>query len=98
MNRTLKMHNPPHPGEVLKELYIEPLNLSIKALAEEFLHVRRATLSNVVNENASISTIMAIRLAKTFGTTPDLWLNMQMQYDLWQAQQVYKADDVKICC
>ncbi len=97
MKKQLKMHNPPHPGEVLKELYLEPLGLSVTRLAEH-LGVRRATMSDIINAKASVSSIMAIRLGKAFNTTPLLWLEMQTQYDLWQAQSRYNADDVKICC
>lgn len=97
MKRDFKMYNPPHPGEVIRELYIEPLGITIKSLAEH-LGVRRATISDVINGNASVSPIMAIRLAKAFKTTPDLWLGMQIDYDLWQAQQSYHADDVKLVC
>ena len=82
----MKMHNPPHPGEVLKELCIEPLELTITDAAEA-LGVSRKTLSAILNGRAGISPEMAIRLSKAFATTAESWLNQQMQYDLWQAQQ-----------
>lgn len=82
----MKMHNPPHPGEVLKELCIDPLELTITDAAEA-LGVSRKTLSAILNGRAGISPEMAIRLSKAFGTTAESWLNQQMQYDLWQAQQ-----------
>jgi antitoxin HigA-1 len=82
----MKMHNPPHPGEVLKELCIEPLNLTVTEAAEA-LGVSRKTLSAIVNCRAGISPEMAIRLGKAFGTTAESWLNQQMHYDLWQAEQ-----------
>ena len=80
----MKMHNPPHPGEVLKELRIEPLELTITDAASA-LGVSRKTLSSILNGRAGISPEMAIRLSKAFGTSAESWLNQQMQYDLWQA-------------
>jgi addiction module HigA family antidote len=82
----MKMHNPPHPGEVLKELCIEPLNLTVTETAEA-LGVSRKTMSAILNGKAGISPEMAIRLSKAFDTSPESWLNQQMQYDLWQAEQ-----------
>ena len=90
----MKMHNPPHPGEVLKELCIEPLNLTVTEAAEA-LGVSRKTLSAILNGRAGISPEMAIRLAKAFGTSPESWLNQQMQYDLWQAEQTVGDIEVK---
>lgn len=80
------MHNPAHPGEVLKELYLEPLSLTVMEAARK-LGVTRKTLSRLVNTWAGVSPEMALRLAKAFNTTPGSWLNMQKTYDLWQAQQ-----------
>ncbi|CAN5638260.1 HigA family addiction module antitoxin [soil metagenome] len=85
----MDMHNPPHPGEVLRELYLEPLALSVTAAAEG-LGVTRKTLSAIVNGRAGISSVMAMRLAKAFGGSATSWLNMQQQHDLWRAKQ--KAD------
>ncbi|GMW02704.1 MAG: transcriptional regulator [Candidatus Hydrogenedentota bacterium] len=82
----LTMHNPPHPGEVLKDLCLEPLGLSITAAAKS-LGVSRKTLSAVVNGHAGISPEMAIRLSMAFDTTPESWLTQQMQYDLWHTKQ-----------
>ena len=89
----MKMHNPPHPGEVLRELCIEPLNLTVTEIAEA-LGVSQEVLSSVLNGKASISPEMAIRLSKAFGTSAESWLNQQMQYDLWQAEKI--IGDVKI--
>ena len=72
-----KMHNPPHPGEVLKELCIEPLNLTVTEAAEA-LGVSCKTLSAILNGKAGISPEMAIRLSKAFGTSAESWLNQQM--------------------
>jgi addiction module HigA family antidote len=82
----MNMHNPPHPGEVLRELCIEPLGLTVTAAAKS-LGVSRKTLSAILNERAGISPEMAIRLSKAFDTTAESWLNQQMQYDLWIATQ-----------
>jgi addiction module HigA family antidote len=90
----MKMHNPPHPGEVLKELCIEPLNLTVTEAAEA-LGVSRKTLSAILNCRAGISPEMAIRLGKAFGTTAESWLNQQMKYDLWQAEQAVGNIEVK---
>jgi len=82
----MKMHNPPHPGEVLKALCLEPLGLSVTRAAEA-LGVSRKTLSAILNGRAGISAEMALRLSKAFGTTPESWLNQQMHYDLWLTQK-----------
>lgn len=82
----MKMHNPPHPGEVLRELCIEPLGLSVTRAAEG-LGVSRKTLSAILNGRAGISPEMAIRLSKAFGTSAESWLNQQAQYDLWVAEK-----------
>ena len=80
------MHNPPHPGEVIKELCLEPLGLSVTDAAKA-LGVSRKTLSAILNGRSGVSPEMALRLAKAFDTSPESWLNQQMQYDLWQAEQ-----------
>ncbi len=89
----MRMHNPPHPGEILKELCLEPLELSITEAARA-LGVSRKTLSAIVNGRAGISPEMALRLAKAFGTTPESWLNQQMQYDLWVTE--HSGIDIKV--
>lgn len=82
----MKMHNPPHPGGILRELCLEPLDLSVTRAAEA-LGVSRKTLSAILNGRAGISPEMAIRLSKAFGTSAESWLNQQMQFDLWVAEQ-----------
>jgi|SRR5579863_5025164 addiction module HigA family antidote len=79
----MRMHNPPHPGLVLRE-YLGDLAVTTAAA---HLRITRVTLSRVLNGKAGISAAMAIRLAAALGTTPELWMNMQSQYDLWRAQQ-----------
>ena len=87
------MYNPPHPGEVLKELCLEPLGISVTEAADS-LGVSRKTLSSILNGRAGISPEMAIRLSIAFDTSPESWLNQQSQYDLWQAEQ--NRDSLKV--
>lgn len=91
----MHMHNPPHPGEVLKELYITPLNLTITDVAQG-IGITRKAVSELVNKKYGISPNMAIRLAKAFSTTPESWLNLQQQYDLWQAKKKGKFTKIKV--
>jgi addiction module HigA family antidote len=88
------MHNPPHPGEVLRELCLEPLGITVTDAAKA-LGVARKTLSSILNGRSGISPEMAIRLAKAFDTSPESWLNQQVQYDLWEAGQHSKKIKVK---
>ncbi len=81
------MHNPPHPGEVLRTLCLEPLGLSVTKAAKA-LGVSRKTLSSILNGRAGISPEMAVRLSIAFDTTAESWLNQQSQYNLWQAEQL----------
>ncbi|VAW63549.1 Antitoxin HigA, partial [hydrothermal vent metagenome] len=87
------MHNPPHPGEVIKELCLEPLGLTITDAAKG-LGISRKTLSSILNGKAGISPEMAVRLSIAFNTSSESWLNQQSQYDLWQAEQHRKDLDV----
>ena len=91
----MEMHNPPHPGETLKILYMEPLELTIQALAAR-LGVERKAISRLINGHGGVSAEMAIRLGKAFNTTPDLWLNKQRCYDLWHARQHMKKETARI--
>lgn len=91
------MHNPPHPGEVIRELCLEPLELSVTEAAEG-LGVSRKTLSAILNAHAGISPEMALRLSMAFDTTPESWLNQQTQYDLWTAKRAKKKLRVKKLC
>jgi addiction module HigA family antidote len=79
------MYNPPHPGEILKELYFEPLSLSVTEAARA-LNTTRKTLSAILNGRSGISPLMALKLSIAFDTTPESWLELQNQYDLWQEQ------------
>ena len=79
------MHNPPHPGEIIKELCLEPLGLSVTAAAKA-LGVSRKTLSSIINGKAGISPEMAVRLSIAFNTSSESWLSQQVQYDLAQVE------------
>jgi len=82
----MRMHNPPHPGEVLKSLCLEPLGVSVTDAARA-LGVSRKTLSGILNGRVGISPEMAVRLSLAFDTTAESWLAQQLQYDLWRAEQ-----------
>jgi addiction module HigA family antidote len=88
------MHNPPHPGEVIKRQCLEPLGLTVTEAAEG-LGVSRNTMSMLINGRLGISPEMAIRLSQGFGGSPESWLRQQMDYDLWQAQQKAKTINVR---
>lgn len=90
----MKMHNPPHPGEILRELCIEPLELSITETARA-LGTTRKTLSAILNGRSGISPEMALRISLAFGTSSESWLNQQTQYDLWEAEKKRKLLNVK---
>jgi antitoxin HigA-1 len=82
----MRMHNPPHPGEVIKSLCLEPLGITVTQAADA-LGVSRKTLSAILNGRAGISPEMAVRLSIAFSTTAESWMNQQTQYDLWHAEQ-----------
>jgi addiction module HigA family antidote len=88
------MHNPPHPGEILRELCLEPLGLTITEAADA-LGVSRKTLSAILNGRAGISPEMAVRLSIAFDTSAESWLSQQSQYDLWIAEQDRKKLKVR---
>lgn len=77
-------HNPPHPGEILHEFYLEPLDISVTQAAQKLV-ISRPRLSDIINGKAGISPMMALKLSRAFNTTPYYWMNMQNSYDLWQA-------------
>lgn len=90
----MKMHDPPHPGEVLKELCLAPLGITVTEAAKA-LGISRKTLSAILNGRAGISPEMAVRLSIAFDTTAESWLNQQVQYDLCQAERKRKKLRVK---
>ena len=90
----MPMHNPSHPGGIVKRQCLEPLGLSV-AEAAGGLGITRQVLSDIVNEKSGISVDMAIRLSKAFGSSPETWLGMQMAHDLWQAREYGEQVEVK---
>ncbi len=90
----MTMHNPPHPGEFIRETYIEPFDISIRSLAES-LGVSPSTLARVVSTRSAISPEMALRLSKALGRSPESWLALQLNYDLWQAKKSADLSDVQ---
>lgn len=81
-----RKRTPGHPGGILRRLYMEPLGISVSDLTET-IQVPEGTISGIIAEEATIFPDVALRLSKAFGTTPDLWMNLQKNYDLWQAMQ-----------
>ena len=90
----MSMHNPPHPGEFIREVYLEPLNVSFWIVAEK-LKVSPSTFHRLIKGQSNISSEMALRLSKTLGRTPESWLAMQDNYNLWQAKQRVNLDEVE---
>ncbi|HEY4195392.1 MAG TPA: HigA family addiction module antitoxin [Mucilaginibacter sp.] len=91
----LRQKMPPvHPGEILKEIYLDPLGITITALANN-VGVARKTVSQLINGHMGVSAEMALRLGKAFGTTPELWLNMQRNFDLWHAGSRIKVSHIR---
>jgi addiction module HigA family antidote len=88
------MHNPPHPGEIVRYECLEPLGLTVTRAAQG-LRITRQALSELVNEKAGVSVEMSIRLSQAFGSTPETWLGMQTAYDLWQARERAKEIEVE---
>jgi antitoxin HigA-1 len=88
-----RMRPPRHSGGILKRHYMKPLSLTVSELAA-VLGVTRKTLSKIVNERGAVTPDMVLRLSKAFRITPELWLNLQRTYDLWQAS--HKSDDWKM--
>jgi addiction module HigA family antidote len=82
----MKMHNPPHPGEILKGLWLEPMGITVSQAADA-LGVSRNSLSKIVNGHRSVTPEMAMRLSLAFGSSPESWLGHQAAFDLWQIEQ-----------
>ena len=91
----MSMYNPPHPGEFIREVYLEPLNISFRLVAEK-LKVSPSTFHRLVKGQSNISSEMALRLSKTLGRSPESWLAMQDNYNLWQAKQRVNLDEVEV--
>ena len=90
----MRMHNPPHPGEIIREFCIEPLNITVTDAAKA-LGVTRKTFSALLNGQSGVSSEMALRLSKVFGRSPEGWLKLQLQYELWQTQQSVDLNNLK---
>ena len=90
----MAMHNPPHPGEFIAATYLEPFNVSCRSLAQH-LDVAASTLSRVLKGQSGISPEMALRLSKALGRSPESWLAMQDNYDLWFAKKAVKLGKVQ---
>lgn len=91
----MNMHNPPHPGEFIYDVYIEPSGLSCRYLAKQ-LDVASSTLNRVLKGQSAVSPEMALRLSKSLGRTPESWLAMQDAYDLWHAKQRLNLANVQV--
>ena len=89
----MAMYNPPHPGEFISATYIEPFNISCRNLARH-LDVAASTLNRLIKKQSGISPEMALKLSKVLGRSPESWLNMQDNYDLWQAKKHIKLGNV----
>jgi len=90
----MAMHNPPHPGEFIRAVYLEPFNVSAHIVAKN-LGVSASTFNRVISCKSGVSPEMALRLSKVLGRSPESWLAMQDQYNLWQAMQNTNLDDVR---
>ena len=87
------MQNPSHPGEVLKELYLDPLDMSAITLAKR-LYVPRTRIERLLKEETALTVDTALRLARFFGTTPEYWMNLQRAWDIAQAKATVDVSDI----
>lgn len=90
----MSMYNPPHPGEFIREVYLEPLGISYRTVAAK-LKVAPSTFVRLIKGQSNISSEMALRLSKTLGRSPESWLIMQNNYNLWHARQRLNLDEVE---
>lgn len=90
----MSMHNPPHPGEFIREVYLEPHQISYRNVAQK-LDVAPSTFNRLIKGQSNVSSEMALRLSKTLGRSPESWLAMQSNYDLWIARQKVDLDKVE---
>jgi addiction module HigA family antidote len=90
----MTMYDPPHPGEFIEEVYMKPFGLSGRFLAEK-LAVSPSTFSRILKKQSSVTPEMALRLSIALGRTPESWLAMQDNYDLWQIRQKTSFDNVR---
>jgi antitoxin HigA-1 len=90
----MSMYDPPHPGEFIREVYLEKLEVSSRTVAAK-LKVAPSTFTRLLNGKSSVTPEMALRLSKTLGRSPESWLAMQNNYDLWQTRKRLNMDDVE---
>ncbi len=90
----MNMHNPPHPGEILQGLWLEPMGVTV-TIAAEALGISRQSLSKIVNGSRGVTPEMAVRISRAFGGTPESWLGHQAAYDLWRIEQNKEVPDLK---
>ena len=91
----MSMYDPPHPGEFIREVYLDPLEVSSRTVAAK-LKVSPSTLTRLLNGQSSVTPEMALRLSKTLGRSPESWLAMHFRsYDLWQMRQHFDVDQVE---
>lgn len=90
----MTMHNPPHPGEFIREVYMEPFGITGRQLASK-LNVSPSTLNHILNGASGISSEMALRLSKALGRSPESWLALQDNHELWGARQTVDLDGVE---
>lgn len=90
----MAMYDPPHPGEFIREVYLEPYNISHRSVAKK-LKVSSSTFNRLINGESHVSPEMALRLSKTLGRSPESWLSMQDNYDLWHARKKVDLKEVE---
>jgi addiction module HigA family antidote len=90
----MSMYDPPHPGEFIREVYLEELQVSSRTVAAK-LKVAPSTFTRLLNAKSRVTPEMALRLSKTLGRSPESWLAMQNNYDLWQTRQHFNIDEVE---
>ena len=90
----MNMYNPPHPGEFIKAVYLDPFHFSYRTIAAK-LKVAPSTFQRIIKGKSSITPEMALRLSKTLGRTPESWLAMQDNFNLWQARQTVNLEEVE---
>ena len=88
------MYNPPHPYEFIREAYLKPLGISYRTVAAK-LKIAPSTFNRLIKGQSNISSEMALRLSKTLGRTPESWLIMQNNYNLWQVRKTINLDEVE---
>jgi addiction module HigA family antidote len=91
----MNMYNPPHPGEFIREVYLEPYSIPSRKVAAK-LNVAPSTFNRLIKGQSNVSPEMALRLSKTLGRSAESWLTMQDNYNLWHARQVVNLDGVEM--